>query len=228
MSKVVVLTGANGGIGSQIFNRLNDDGHIVHACSRRSDDRKGIKQVDITKREEIDCWATEVRRHTESVDMLINSAGVAHPRGRFDTFDDDVWWQNLNVNLVGPIRIVRSFLGLLKNAAHPTVVNMGSVLGQFGRAGWGPYSVSKFALEGFGQVVSQELSADGVRVITLHPARIPSHLRTQVYPSESLAVEGAENLDNVVAAIRFILGNPELPMTGISLSANDFDFWSSR
>lgn len=225
MRKVVVITGATKGMGAVIFDHLTAAGHVVYGCGRSKDARPRIHQVDLTSPSEVGNWVREIERLEQKVDLLINNAAIIGARGPFESIEPEVWAATFRLNVLALIDVTSSFLPVLMKAKQATVINISSILGRFGRAGWGPYAASKFAVEGLTQVLAQELAGSGIRVLALHPARIATGLRRQAYPDEQVSEESSENLDAVIASLILILDNPQLSISGLTLSANDFVEW---
>jgi NAD(P)-dependent dehydrogenase (short-subunit alcohol dehydrogenase family) len=94
----------------------------------------------------------------------------------------------LHVNVTAAFALTKVLLPALKKSADASVVFTASSVGRRGRAYWGAYAVSKFALEGLSQVLADELEGiSHVRVNTLNPGRARTAMRRQAYPAEDLA-----------------------------------------
>ena len=225
-TKHVVVTGAGRGIGAAIASHLAARGCFVHACARESapsDDRVHLSNVDIQDRNAVAHWAATVRERTDTIDALINNAAVLGERTGFSDVSADSWHLILQTNILGTIWVTRAFLPLLKENPGTTIINIGSVLGRFGRAGWSPYSVSKFALEGLTEVLAQELAGHGVRVLTIHPSRVGTRLRREAYGEDETVPE--QNLRHLLDAVTWLLESPEVPLSGHAFSVSDLPYW---
>lgn len=123
-----------------------------------------------------------------SIDVLVNNASVLGPRVPLVEVDDSDWAEVLAVNLSSAFRLTRE---VLKASMIPKrsgcVINVSSSVGRKGRAGWGPYAVSKFGLEGLTQVLAEELAACGVRVYSVNPNATRTRMRAEAYPDEDPA-----------------------------------------
>lgn len=91
----------------------------------------------------------------------------------------------MQVNINGPIWMTQSLLPLLQNSQDASVIFTSSGVGRKGRAYWGAYSVSKFATEGFVEVLAEELEHLGnIRVNSLNPGATRTQMRRTAYPGE--------------------------------------------
>jgi NAD(P)-dependent dehydrogenase (short-subunit alcohol dehydrogenase family) len=121
------------------------------------------------------------------LDGLLHSAGILGTLTPIEHYDVPTWCRVLHVNLTAAFALTQVLLPALKKSADASVVFTASSVGRHGRAYWGAYAVSKFALEGLSQVLAAELeSTSQVRVNTLNPGRARTAMRRQAYPAEDL------------------------------------------
>ena len=94
----------------------------------------------------------------------------------------------MHVNVTAAFALTQVLIPALKESADASVVFTTSSVGRVGRAYWGAYAVSKFAVEGLAQVLAEELEGiSHVRVNALNPGRARTAMRRQAYPAEDLA-----------------------------------------
>jgi NAD(P)-dependent dehydrogenase (short-subunit alcohol dehydrogenase family) len=121
------------------------------------------------------------------LDGLLHNAGILGTLAPIEHYDVPTWCRVLHVNLTAAFALTQVLLPALKKSADASVVFTASSVGRHGRAYWGAYAVSKFALEGLSQVLSAELEGiSQVRVNTLNPGRARTAMRRQAYPAEDL------------------------------------------
>ncbi len=133
--RVAVITGANRGIGNFWASKLIDDGWRVYAGYRNN--RDGLKiiendnlipiQLDVTDNNSIHRFVTKIE---DNIDLLINNAGV--PDGRWQSIEeiDDEWaLEVLNINAMGPVRMVKSLYPKLKGDNLTKIVMISSLMG---------------------------------------------------------------------------------------------------
>ena len=91
----------------------------------------------------------------------------------------------MRVNVEAMFLMTQALLPALRRSTDASLVLTSSSVGRAGRAYWGAYAVSKFAVEGFAQVLADELADEGrVRVTTLNPGATRTTMRTTAYPGE--------------------------------------------
>ncbi len=120
------------------------------------------------------------------LDGLAHVAGVLGARTPLEQYDSKVWSQVLAINLTAPFLLTQALLPLLRAAPDPAVVFTSSGVGRKGRAFWGGYAVSKFAIEGLTQVWADECSgvSKPVRMNALNPGPVRTAMRLEAYPGE--------------------------------------------
>ncbi|MEQ6888090.1 YciK family oxidoreductase [Halomonas sp. CS7] len=119
------------------------------------------------------------------LDGILHNAGMLGRITPFEQYNPELWEQVMQVNINGPIWMTQALLPLLKSSPDASVVFTSSSVGRRGRAYWGAYSVSKFATEGFVQVLADEVEHLGtLRVNSLNPGATRTPMRKAAYPGE--------------------------------------------
>ncbi|MEV0287031.1 MULTISPECIES: SDR family oxidoreductase [unclassified Kribbella] len=175
-----VITGAGSGIGAATAVRLDDEGWRVFAgvhdprdaevLDRQTSERVSVAQLDVTKTDSIREFAgyVDLELGADGLDALVNNAGKG-VAGPLETLPIESLREQLEVNVVGQVAITQRFLPLLRRAAGPRVVLVGSVGGLVAVGFAGAYHASKYALEAIGDTWRQELAPDGIEVILVEP-----------------------------------------------------------
>lgn len=185
---VAVVTGAGSGIGRAVAMRLAREGIAGLALSDVRED--GLKETvsmipeqirittrvfDVSDREAVTKFATDVLADHGRVTHLINNAGVGLI-GEFQhiTIEDFEWL--MGINFWGAVYLTKAFLPTLleQDAAH--VVNVSSVFGLIAPAEQTAYCASKFALRGFTESLRAELRETNVSVSSVHPGGIKTNI----------------------------------------------------
>ncbi|SDJ29025.1 YciK family oxidoreductase [Billgrantia gudaonensis] len=119
------------------------------------------------------------------LDGVLHNAGLLGNITPFVQYDPALWEQVMQVNLNGPIWMTQALMPLLEASKDASVVFTSSGVGRKGRAYWGAYSVSKFATEGFMEVLADEVEHRGnIRVNSLNPGATRTRMRASAYPGE--------------------------------------------
>ncbi len=180
--RVVVVTGANRGLGREVARQCAARGDTVvlgsrdPAAGRRAAAEIGADvlpvALDVTDPDGLAAAAGEVDRAVGRVDVLVNNAAV-----HYDTWQDAVdvdlavVREALDTNLLGAWQATLAFLPLLRRSAHPRVVMVSSEGGSLASMGGGTpaYSVSKAALNALTRVLAGDLRRDRVLVNAVCP-----------------------------------------------------------
>jgi len=220
-----MITGANRGIGWEFTKRYLYRGDTVIATYRDKDRSQELlslrtRMVDegnealipvlleVRDQASIDACFNEVGQHIESLDMLINNAGmgdnsvdIGDPSAHksFGNLDADAIMDVLAVNSVAPIMVTQKFAPLMEWADSPKVVHISSKMGSIemrGDSGYYSYSASKTALNMLGRIMSNDLMSMGVVSVMLHPGWVRTSMGG---PEAPVSVE-----DSVEGMIRVI------------------------
>lgn len=178
--KKVVLTGASGGIGRAIAERLSAAGAQLILVGRNEDkitrllvDLQGDGHVSVIADLGDDVGRQRLRQYceglgSEGISMLINNAGI-NAFGLFEELSQSVIGNLININLVSPILICQDLLPQLKRQSDAQIINIGSTFGSIGYPGFSGYCASKFGLRGFTESLRRELAGSVVRVSYIAP-----------------------------------------------------------
>ncbi|MGQ7248392.1 YciK family oxidoreductase [Halomonas sp. V046] len=130
------------------------------------------------------------------LDGILHNAGLLGRITPFEQYNPELWEQVMQVNINGPIWMTQALLPLLTQSRDASVILTSSSVGRKGRAYWGAYSVSKFATEGFMEVLADEVEHLGtLRVNTLNPGGTRTAMRKTAYPGEDpMALPTADDI----------------------------------
>jgi len=119
------------------------------------------------------------------LDGLVHNASVLGERRALAQTSPQSWQEVLQVNITSVFLLTRALMPLLEAAPSASVILTSSGVGRRGKAYWGAYAVSKFATEGYMQVLADELgSTSSVRVNSLNPGAVNTRMRRLAYPAE--------------------------------------------
>ena len=132
-----------------------------------------------------DAIAEATEQRWSRLDGLVHNAAMLGNLSPIEQYDVPTWVRVMHVNVTAAFTLTQVLLPALRASPDASVVFTASGVGRIGRAYWGAYAVSKFAIEGLSQVLASELESTSVRVNALNPGPARTATRRQAYPSEN-------------------------------------------
>lgn len=176
---------AEKGIGVILTSRLKDEGEEAVAKLRDMGHDIDFHKLDVTNHEDIQSIEKCIRDKYSRLDILINNAGVMldeEPPGSgmpsiFDT-SPDILRDTMEVNVYGPLRLILTFVPLMKENNYGRIVNVSSKMGQLSGMGpgWPGYRTSKTALNALTRIFASELSNTNIKVNSVHPGWVRTRM----------------------------------------------------
>lgn len=189
----VLVTGSSTGIGRCICEYLATRGIIVYATARTITGLQWISllpppiqenlipvQLDVTDIDSILRAVDTVKKNDLGLFAIVNNAGLGD-LGFHSTFTEQEIYNIFNVNTFGPWRVTNAFLPLLIQAMG-RVINIGSQGGSITKKLYGPYSMTKYALEAYSESLRAEISEFGLSVSIIQPGGIISNIGSNSTP----------------------------------------------
>jgi NAD(P)-dependent dehydrogenase (short-subunit alcohol dehydrogenase family) len=193
----VAITGGTSGLGLALVRRLLDYGAQVAFVARGRDGVERVRRElprahgivgDVSRKEDIHPIAIQMLSALGGLDVLVNNASSLGPvplAPLADTECEDLELA-LATNVVGPFRLTKTLLGALAASARdgraPLVVNISSDAAINAYPGWGAYGASKAALHHLSRIWNEELTAEGIRVISIDPGDMDTPLHALAVP----------------------------------------------
>jgi NAD(P)-dependent dehydrogenase (short-subunit alcohol dehydrogenase family) len=180
--KAILVTGASTGLGRATTELLASSGYFVYAGARKDEDLAELNEIqnvqslrlDVTSGEDIDAAVDIITRAGRGLYGLVNNAGVGVIWPLIEIDEDDFDFQ-MKVNVYGPYRVTKAFSPLIIESKG-RITNISSVSGIVAAPLFGPYSMSKHALEAFTDSLAAELSRFDVRVSAIEPGAYTSKI----------------------------------------------------
>ena len=232
--RVILVTGAGDGIGKAVSLACAVHGatvillgRTVHKLESVYDDivtaggpKPAIYPMDLEGAvpEDHRQLAQRVDAELGRLDGLLHNAGLLGTLTPLEHYDTLEWLRVMQVNVNAPFLLSQACLPLLKRAPDASLLFTSSGVGRRGRAYWGAYSVSKFAVEGMMQVLADELDENArVRVNSINPGQVRTRMRAAAYPAEN--PDDLLTPQDIVHAYLYLLGPDSHGVHGKTLDA---------
>lgn len=197
-NKVVVITGAAGGIGKAMVHRFAKDGASVAVCDLRGaselaaefDEKVKGYEFDITDREVTKNMMEKIVTDFGKIDVLINNAGInvgPEERHTVDAFSDKWWDAILKVDLDGTYNCTKSALPYMGEGS--AIINISSIVGMVPLRNQCAFTAAKAAVINFTKAIAMELSPKGIRANALCPGSVGIAITNKLWSNNS-AMEG--------------------------------------
>jgi NADP-dependent 3-hydroxy acid dehydrogenase YdfG len=211
--KAALITGASGGIGAAVANRLHDAGASVGLLSRRGDDL-GLQRslgvsCDVRDRSAVADATDAVVERFGRLDVVVANAGVG-AYGPFLELDPELMEAMIDVNLKGTLYTAAATLQHLIDSGEGDFVALASVAGLRAFPGEAAYNASKFGQVGFARALDHELRERGVRATCICPGGVKTDFaigtgRTEGDPE----LDGMLTADEVADVVLFAVTRPK-------------------
>ncbi len=189
--KVAVITGGSRGIGlaiARIFatNGFDvvitglDEARLKAAVTTMGQSAVTGLQCDVSNADSVRNLFNRVREQFAEIHVLVNNAGVAHALSPIEQLSLEDWKRVIGTNLTGTFLCSQAALPLM--SAGSTIVNNLSVAAVTPFAGMSAYNASKFGALGFTNVLREEVSKRGIRVVALLPGAVDTEIWEQFWP----------------------------------------------
>lgn len=124
--------------------------------------------MDVTNKIQIKDAVHEALKKFETIDVLVNNAGYATV-GAIEEFTMEEIKAQMETNVFGAIAMTQELLPIMRSQKSGHIIQISSQAGIRATAGFGVYNTSEFALEGFGEALSQEVAPFGIKVVIVQP-----------------------------------------------------------
>ena len=180
-TRAAIITGGLTGIGLACAKVLAKQGHKVAVGSRRgSGDESAaaarkllgpetlIGELDVGDQKSVDEFVTLANETMGPPLILVNAAGIFR-EARIHEMPDEVWHDQVNINLHGPMRMIRAVMPAMREANWGRIVNISSTAGSKGADGYSGYCASKAGVIGLSRAVSQEGAPYNITCVSISP-----------------------------------------------------------
>ena len=237
-SRVALVTGGTGGIGSAICKKLADMGHKVATNYRNEEKTQAwLQQVraqgydiaavkgDVSSPEEAEALVRGVEARLGPVDILVNNAGITRD-GTFHKMTPQQWNEVINTNLNSVYNMTRPVIEGMRERKWGRVIQISSINGQKGQYGQANDAAAKAGMHGYTIALAQENAKFGITVNTVSPGYIgtdmvmavPEEVRNKIVAQIPTGRLGSP--DEIAYAVSFFIPDEAAWITGANLSAN--------
>src|SRR6478609_4115226 len=209
-SKVLLITGAGRGMGTDIAKQALVSGYKVVATGRNTDkvteaigasEDLLVVKLDVTDPSDAEAAVKAAVDKFGRIDVLVNNAGNFYA-GFFEEITSDDFRAQIETNFFGPVNVTRSVLPQMRAQRSGLIVTISSTGGIVGQAFVSAYSASKFAVEGWMESLAPEVEPFGIRTMLVEPGFFRTELLTEEstnYPEPTID-DYAENTRQTVTA----------------------------
>jgi len=234
--RVVLITGAAQGIGRAVSMSLAAHGATtilqdrdVHGLEQAYDEilaagysEPALYPLDLqgTGPDDYQTLAATLQQEFQRLDGLIHNAATLGALVPLANFDDELWFQTLQVNLNAPYLLTRACLDLLCRSHDAAILFTTDAVGRTGKAYWGAYAVAKAGQEAMMQILADELELNTpVRVNSIDPGPVRTALRLLAYPAEDQT--GLKLPEDVTKPFLYLVGPDSKGITGRQFTASE-------
>ncbi|HEY0834065.1 MAG TPA: SDR family NAD(P)-dependent oxidoreductase [Azospirillum sp.] len=196
--RMALITGASRGIGAAVAKRFAAEGaHVVltartvgaleevdDAIQKETGQNATLVTLNLMEFDKIDQLGQAIYERFGRLDIVVGNAAVLETLGPIATYDPKHWQRIMDTNVTANYRLIRSMDRLLRasDAGRAIFVTSGAARAPYPY--WGPYAVSKAALEMMVQTYAMEVAKSNLRVNLVDPGVVRTRMRTQAFPGE--------------------------------------------
>lgn len=186
-NKVCIVTGAGGGIGSEICKLFLKEGAtcviaLVHSKKNNhllNDDKHKNKlyifEIDLTDNDSIKKTVMEIRKINKKIDVLVNAAGIEYNE-KIGMLNYNSTRKMFDTNIIGLIEFTQYISRIMMVNKCGSIISIASIVGVYGNSGQSVYSATKGALIAFSKSAAKELSIYNIRVNTVSPGLVKTDM----------------------------------------------------
>jgi NAD(P)-dependent dehydrogenase (short-subunit alcohol dehydrogenase family) len=225
-----LVTGGGRGIGQAICVELARRGADIFIADLNADEMQETvelveaeggsaraRETDVTDFKSVESTVEIALEEFDSVDWLVNNAGIAGPTAPCEAIDSDEWDATLDVNLRGAFYTCRTLIPSMKAQSYGRIVNIASVTGKRPLTQRTPYAAAKMGLIGFTRTLAAEVGDHDINVNAICPGSVDGARIRRVFEEKAEATGRSEDVANTVA---FLCSSDADRMTGQDLNVS--------
>ncbi|HEY3735615.1 MAG TPA: 3-oxoacyl-ACP reductase FabG [Streptosporangiaceae bacterium] len=221
MSRSVLVTGGNRGIGLAIARRLASAGNRVTVTSRAGEPVDGLTvvQCDVTDMAAVDAAFAKTEAGQGPVEVLVANAGITRDQ-LLALMREDAFADVLDTNLTGAYRVAKRAVRGMMRQRHGRLIFVSSVVGLLGSAGQANYAASKAGLVGLARSLARELASRNITANVVAPGFVDTDMTASLSEDRKAAILATIPLgrvaaaDEVAALVAFLASDDAAYITG--------------
>jgi len=237
----IVLTGATGGIGNSILEKLVDAGANVVATGTNEEKLNSIKnkyksvkiqKFDISKHKEIENFINKVSDESgNKIDILINNAGVTSDNLSIRMKEEE-WKKVIDINLTSAFLLSKNVIKKMLKYKKGKIINISSVVGHTGNIGQANYTASKAGLVAMSKSFALEYGKKNINVNCVSPGFITTNMTNKIDENYKKTLKSRIPLDrfgdpkDVANTVLFLCSNLSDYITGETIHVNGGMYFS--
>ena len=197
--KNIVITGSTDGIGYALASQLIKQKTNLICINRSSEkvdkfheeiDASNVKFLDLVTDlallDEAKCieMVNEIVKDFNEIHGIVLNASILGSMKPIKDIDEGEWRKVFEINIHANFLLIKYLMPLLSSKSKAKIILLSSGVADIGRAYWGAYSASKFALKGLAEILADECTQSNMQIISFNPGATNTKMRTQAYPSE--------------------------------------------
>lgn len=203
----ILVTGATSGFGAAIAEKFAANGFDIIATGRRKERLDELKaklekeynvnviclNFDVRDRNDVVDAIESLKQKVDSIDILINNAGLASGLSTIDEGDMDDWDVMIDTNVKGLLYVTRNVVPLLKNSKQPHIINIGSTAGKVAYKYGNVYCATKYAVDALNQTMRIDLLEYGIKVTAINPGMAETEFSLVRFKGDKEKADGVYN-----------------------------------
>ena len=221
VSRSVLVTGGNRGIGLAVARRLAADGHKVAVTHRSSGAPEGLFGVecDVTDYDSVDAAFKAVEEHQGPVEVLVANAGITSDM-LIMRMSEEQFEKVIDANLTGVFRVAKRASRNMLKKRFGRLIFMGSVVGLTGLPGQANYAASKAGLVGLARSLTRELGSRSITANVVAPGFIDTEMTQAMEPKyvemaqQAIPLGRIGNVEEVASVVSFLASEDAAYISG--------------
>lgn len=239
MSKIALVTGGMGGLGTAMCKALSELSYTVISTYSSNEEKAKIwlhqtngegysfkaYKCDVSNYEDCVEAVNKIKQEVGNIDVLINNAGITRD-GTLKKMTKESWEVVINTNLNSIFNMTKQVIDTMLEKGWGRIINISSINGQKGQFGQANYSAAKAGVHGFTMALAQETAKKGITVNTIAPGyvatdmvmAVPEEVRNKII--EAIPVGRLGKPEEIAALVKYLASDIAGFVTGSEIAIN--------